>query len=227
MPNRNSIFSRNLLFFGKSNLEKITNSKVAVVGVGGLGCVVAEILTRMGVKKLTVIDDGTIDEPDLGRQLLYDISDLGKKKVYEAKKKLQKKAGLTEIEAKFLNVSNLTKESLEEYDCVVDCLDNFKSRFELEKKVNKGQPLIHGGVENDFGQITTILKNRTPLLKDLYTHLNVSKETIPVSTPSVFLIGSLMAQECINNLTGTPKLINKMLIVELDDFSFTKIKLEK
>ncbi len=228
MSKKESIISRNLLFFGHSNITKILDAKIAIVGVGGLGCVVAETLTRLGVKNLILIDKGIIDEPDLGRQILYDLADIGKKKVVVAKNKLTKRSGITKVEGKFTDVFNLSKKELDRCDCVVDCLDNFKSRFELEKRISDYKPLIHGGIQNDYGQITTIVKKYTPLLKEIYADADAKTTgTIPVSTPAVFTIASLMAQEVINNVLGVPQLINIMLIVELSDFSFTKIKLEK
>ncbi len=225
MQEHPDIQARNLLFFGKSNMEKISKATVLVAGVGGLGCVVSEILVRLGVKKLVIVDNGIIDKPDLGRQALYTIKDIGKRKVDVAKDALVNLSGLTKIEAVFESIQNLKTNKIHSCDCVVDCLDNFKSRLELEEKLSENQPLIHGGIQNDFGQLTTILKAKTPSLKDIYVNIKET-ETIPVSTPIVFTVASLMAQEVVNNILGSPQLIGNLLIVELNDFTFTKIKLK-
>ncbi len=225
MQKHSDIQARNLLFFGKSNMEKISKATILVAGVGGLGCVVSEILVRLGVKKLVIVDNGIIDEPDLGRQALYTIKDIGKRKVDAAREVLTNMSGLTEIEAIFEPISNLKMSKIHSCDCVVDCLDNFKSRFELEEKLKQGQALIHGGIQNDFGQLTTIIKGETPSLENIYANIK-EEETIPVSTPIVFAVASLMAQEVINNILGSPQLIGNLLIVELNDFTFTKIKLK-
>jgi len=226
MQKNSNIRARNLLFFGKANIEKIANSEVLIAGIGGLGCVVSEILVRLGVKKLIIVDNGTIDEPDLGRQSLYTLNDLGKRKVEVARDALVKMSGLTEIEPIFATVSELNEGKVHSCCCVVDCLDNFKSRFELERKLRDNQPLIHGGIQNDFGQLTTVVKGKTPSLKEIYENIRETN-TIPVSTPALFVIASLMAQETVNNILGSPQLIGTMLIVELNDFTFTKIKLKR
>ena len=225
MQKRLNITTRNLQFYGKSNMEKISKATVLIAGVGGLGCIVSEILVRLGVKKLVIVDKGIIDEPDLGRQALYTVKDIGKRKVDVAKEVLMSMSGLTEIEATFTPISNLDKGKVHSCDCVVDCLDNFISRFELEEKLKDAQPLIHGGIQNDYGQITTILKGKTPTLKEIYANIKET-DVIPVSTPTVFTVASLMAQEVVNNILGSPQLIGNLLIVELNDFTFTKIKLK-
>ncbi len=225
MQKRLNITTRNLQFYGKSNMEKISKATILIAGVGGLGCIVSEILVRLGVKKLVIVDKGIIDEPDLGRQALYTVKDIGKRKVDVAKEVLKSMSGLTEIEATFTPISNLDKGKVHSCDCVVDCLDNFRSRFELEEKLKDTQPLIHGGIQNDYGQITTILKGKTPTLKEIYANIKET-DVIPVSTPTVFTVASLMAQEVVNNILGSPKLIENLLVVELNDFTFTKIKLK-
>ncbi len=226
MVELDAVESRNILFFGKSNLMKIRKSSVLVVGVGGLGCIVAEVLTRLGVGELSLIDNGVVDEPDLGRQLLYNIDDLGKKKVIAAKKRLKEINKFVEITEIDLDVKDISTYDLRRYDCVCDCLDNFQSRFVLEGKLENGQCLVHGGIENDYGQLTTIIKGETVLLKDIYNDIE-DKGIIPVSTPAVFVIGSLMAQEAVNVLLEKPRLANILLVAELDDFTFTKINLER
>ncbi|WP_025270464.1 HesA/MoeB/ThiF family protein [Hippea sp. KM1] len=219
-----SILSRNLQFYGKSRMDKVSKATVLVAGIGGLGCIVSEILTRMGIKRLIILDNGIIDEPDLGRQSLYTIYDVGRRKVEAAKDRLKSLTGLTEIEPVFASVSQLEQKTIDGCDCVVDCLDNFQSRFELEDRLKEGQPLVHGGIQNDYGQLTTIIKGKTPGLKEIYA--NVKEDgLIAVSTPIVFTIASLMACEVINNITGSPQLVGSMLIVELSDFTFTQIEL--
>jgi molybdopterin/thiamine biosynthesis adenylyltransferase len=223
---QNEIFSRNILFYSKEKFNIIKDSKIAIAGVGGLGCVVAEILSRMGVS-LILIDSGIVDEPDLGRQSLYGIDDVGKRKIDAAKESLFRKTGFDNTETIFADITkeDLSK-NLNKADGIVDCLDNYKSRFALENYLSESQFLIHGGVEDDFGQITTIQKGITPKLADIYKGVGEKNGIISVSTDSVFAIASLMAKETINNILKKPQLINKMLVVELEDFSFIKIDLK-
>ena len=227
-PRENDIYSRNALFFSKKEMDTIKKARIAIAGVGGLGCVVAEILSRMGVGFLTLIDNGIVDMPDLGRQSLYEIEDIGLKKVDAAKDSLLKKTGTCTIKTAFFDIkADCPKDMLSEVDGVADCLDNYESRFALEDCIGKNLFLVHGGVENDYGQVTTIIKGKTQKLSDIYSNMHSSnnRRIIAVSTPSVFVVGSLMAYEVVNNILGKPKLINKMLVVELADFSFFKIDL--
>ncbi len=227
-PRENDIYSRNALFFSKKEMDTIKKARIAIAGVGGLGCVVAEILSRMGVGFLTLIDNGIVDMPDLGRQSLYEIEDIGLKKVDAAKDSLLKKTDTCTIKTAFSDIkADCPKDMLSEVDGVADCLDNYESRFTLEDCIGKNLFLVHGGVENDYGQVTTIIKGKTQKLSDIYSNMHSSnnRRIIAVSTPSVFVVGSLMAYEVVNNILGKPKLINKMLVVELADFSFFKIDL--
>ncbi len=227
-PRENDIYSRNALFFSKKEMDTIKKARIAIAGVGGLGCVVAEILARMGVGFLTLIDNGIVDMPDLGRQSLYEIEDIGLKKVDAAKDSLLKKTDTCTIKTAFFDIkADCPKDMLSEVDGVTDCLDNYESRFALEDCIEKNRFLVHGGVENDYGQVTTIIKGKTQKLSDIYSNMHSSNNSriIAVSTPSVFVVASLMAYEVVNNILGKPKLINKMLVVELADFSFFKIDL--
>ncbi len=224
----NNIYSRNALFFSQKDMNSIKKAKIAIAGVGGLGCIVAEILARMGVSYLLLMDNGIVDMPDLGRQSLYNLNDVGKRKVDAAKNSIQKKIDTCEIESAFVDIQkDDLSDILPKVNGIADCLDNYKSRFALENYIDRVKFLVHGGVENDYGQITTIMKDKTTTLKKLYSNMDSEKsnDIIAVTTPAVFVVGSLVAQEIVNNILKKPKLLNELLVVELSDFSFFKIEL--
>lgn len=227
MPPEPEIFARNLLFWGEQKQQRLAESSVLVAGVGGLGCVVSELLVRAGVGKLLLLDHGVIDEPDLNRQALYTMHDLGKAKVDAACSKLLAMTGLANIIPLNLTINADLPSTLAQYrfDGIVDCLDNFQSRFHLETVLHDDLFLVHGGVRADYGQITTIITHRTQSLKDLYADQTEVAAPIPVSASIVFCVGSLMAHEVLNNLWHEPELVNQLLVVELADFSFSKIQL--
>ena len=85
-------FSRQIILknIGISGQKKIIHSKVLIIGMGGLGCPVAEYLTRAGVGNIGIVDFDNVDLSNIHRQSLYDIGDLNKSKVIAAKKKLKK-----------------------------------------------------------------------------------------------------------------------------------------
>ena len=94
----------------------------------------------------------------------------------------------------------------------------------MEKLLLSDTFLVHGGVQEDYGQITTITRESIRL-NDIYRGMENAKNFISISPQIVFCIGSLMADEILKNLWGEPALINQLLVVELSDFSFSKIKL--
>ena len=220
------MFHRNIQFWSEEKHKILTDSTILIAGVGGLGCVVADGLTRAGIGKLILIDNDEIEISNLNRQILYDQSDIGKPKVEIAELKLQAINPDLEIEILNHDVSELKNLHLPYFDGIADCLDNFAARFELEKLLQPEHFLVHGGVQNDFGQITTIKPVKTQKLMEIYpgVHIPVS---LPIVPQTVLAIGSLMVQEIINNLFGKPQLLNKMLILELADFSMFKIDINK
>ena len=223
------IFSRNILFRGKEKQEIVRNSSILIAGIGGLGCVVSEILVRSGIGKLILVDFDIVNGSDLNRQILYDHNDIGKPKAEIARNKLKAISDHSDIIPLQIKIteSNLIEFKNHYFNGIADCLDNFESRFALERLLRKDQFLVHGGVESDFGQITTIIPEKTQRLKDIYPNMKNRDSIIPVIPTTVLTIGSLMAQEILNNILGEPKLVNEMLIIELADFSFSKVILRK
>ena len=223
------LFARNILFWGGKKQQQLAEARVLVAGVGGLGCTVAEILVRAGVGTLVILDSGIIDEPDLNRQIQYTQEDLGKAKVEVAARKLSAIHQQTTIIPirKRLEDDSALQDSLRQYKVqgIADCFDTFASRFVLEKSLEEHMFLVHGGVQNDYGQVTTMKRGKTPLFSELYAQMEDSTSPLPVCPQSVICIASLMAHEVMNNLWEEPKLLNTLLIVELADFTFSKIQL--
>ncbi len=220
------MFQRNIQFWGEVKQEILSDSSVLIAGMGGLGCTVAEILTRAGIGKLILIDNEIIEASNLNRQILFDVSDIGKPKVDVANRKLQAINPELKVEVIQKNITDLNQPPLPHFHGIADCLDNFAARFELERLLKPKHFLVHGGVQNDFGQITTIKLDETQTLKEIYPglHLPVS---IPIVPQTVMAIGSLMTQEIINNLFAKPQLLTKMLILELADFSMFKVEIKR
>ncbi len=229
MSETQQIFSRNRLFWGAAKQARLQHACVLVAGVGGLGCTVAEVLVRAGVGKLILVDRGIIDEPDLNRQILYTLADLGKPKVTVAAERLAAIHQQTEIIPLNLAITDAPEffEIMSQHHCdgIADCLDNFQSRFVLEQLLTADTFLVHGGVQHDYGQITTIKPTRTRALRELFATIPEAASPIPVCPGIVVCVATLMAHETLNNLWDAPELVNTLLIVELADFSFAKIAL--
>ncbi len=218
------IFSRHRLFLGEEKLRLIRQSSIVVAGVGGLGTVVSDSLYRLGVGKLILIDNKKVDISDLNRQSLYTSKDIGKYKVKAATDRLGEIHSFTEIVTARIDITDqdalIEFRDEHKFDGIADCLDNYKSRFELEKLIDSDVFMVHGGVRNDYGQVTTINQGRS--LRALYQGEIDSEEVIPVLPQIVKIIGSIMTQEIINNIIGEPYLLDKLVIFELADFTLFK-----
>ena len=228
MKDFDDLFSRHLAFWGEEKQQILAKSTIVIAGVGGLGCIVAQILVRAGIGTLILLDNKSIDRPDLNRQALYTLEDLGKPKVEVASQKLASMNPSTlmiPLECSITDSQFFQRLGQYSFDGIADCLDNYHSRFALEFVLEDQHFLVHGGVQEDYGQLTTIVKQQTPLLKDIYYGSQDQERMIPVCPQIVFCLGSLMAYEVQKNLWNESELRNILLVVELSDFSFSKIPL--
>ena len=159
--NKNQLerFSRQIVLknIGILGQKKIIQSKVLIIGMGGLGCPAAEFLTRAGVGSIGIVDSDNVDLSNIHRQSLYDIGDLKKSKVMAAKKKLKKINSKTKINCHKirLNKNNYNK-IIKEYDYIVDGSDNFKTKFLINDfcKLSK-KFLVTGAISKFDGHIFT------------------------------------------------------------------------
>ena len=91
------IFSRQIAFWGEKKQLILQKSTIFIAGIGGLGCLLSEILVRSGIGKVYLCDNGIIEKPDLNRQIFYTQKDIGKRKVDIATKRLSEIHSFTEI----------------------------------------------------------------------------------------------------------------------------------
>ena len=164
-------FSRQIVLknIGTIGQKKIIQSKVLIIGMGGLGCPVAEFLSRAGVGTLGLVDYDIVNLSNLHRQNLYDSKDLKKTKVETAKKKIGQINPKTNVICHKikLNKNNFDK-VIKNYDFVVDGTDNFKSKFLINDFCFKSKKfLVTGAISKFDGHIFTFdFKNKkTPCLR--------------------------------------------------------------
>lgn len=217
---------RQKLMFSNEESNLISDLTVLVAGVGGLGTHQAIQLQRAGVKKIYLIDSDRIESSNLNRQVLYGRDDIGKFKAIKAKEVLDDFKLETEIVAIAEKVTEDT-EIPADVDLIFDAFDNFESRYKLEKLATKYKlPLIHGGVSSWYGQITTIIPNKTPTLKEIIGQEQSTDGEIPVFSPVVSVIASLQVIEGFKViLNKEDTLINKLLMIDLSDYSLNEIEL--
>lgn len=213
-------FERNIPVISEEEQEFLHTKSVAIIGCGGLGGNLIEMCSRFGLKQITVCDGDVFDETNLNRQLLSSPSKIGFSKAEAAKERILEINPETKVRVftEMLTEENAEK-ILEGADLALDGLDSVASRLILEKACEKlNIPLIHGAVSAWSLQVAVVAPGSNCLAK-IYPQENISgsKSNIP-STISV--CAGIQVSEAIKILTKKePTLLNKLLVMNLDDFS--------
>lgn len=225
-------YSRNIGMFAPEEMERLLTKEVAVIGCGGLGGFAIEMVARLGVKKMIVVDGDVFEETNLNRQLLSEEANMGCEKAEAAKDRIARINSDIEV------VSYTQRLGLEEgrsllMGChlILDAVDNIKTRFmiqELAEELNI--PMVHGAIAGWYGQVTTIFPgDRT--LNLVYPAGEQRDKGIEVQlgnpsfTPA--LIASIQVAEGAKVLIGRGDLLRKQLLY-VDTFSqeYEKLQLE-
>ena len=131
-PREKRRYSKQIMIreIGITGQEKLKNSRVLVIGAGGLGCSVLQYLTVAGIGKIGIAEFDMVDESNLQRQVLYGSNDVGKLKSIIAKNRLEHLNSLVEIEVFNLRIdSSNSLKIIEDFDIIVDATDNFEARY--------------------------------------------------------------------------------------------------
>lgn len=211
-------YSRQIIIndFGIRSQEKLKKARVLVAGAGGLGSTVITCLAAAGIGCLKIIDDDAVELSNLNRQFLHYESDVGEKKIKSIAEKISRLNPDITIEG---IPQKITKKNAEEVtagvDLIIDCLDNFKSRFILNWISRKrGVPLVFGSVNAFEGMATFLNPGRTPCL-ECFVPNGISDIKSPVIGVTPALIGAIQATEAIKYITGMQaSLENKLLLYD-------------
>jgi molybdopterin/thiamine biosynthesis adenylyltransferase len=200
------------------------------VGAGGLGSTVLELIARSGVGTIRIYDAGHVDIPDLNRQILYTRDDLGTPKPDAAAARLSRINPQLVLERERSRVAPGIE--FAGADVVIDCLDNFETRFVVDEATYEaGIPFIHGGVYQYFGQVTTIHRERTRSLRTVFGDDAVARDAEPdkpMFPPAVAGTATVEATECIKLLIGRPEeelLFNRIFSLDYATYEFDEIAL--
>lgn len=211
-------YARQVLHWGIEKQKIIQRSSLLIAGVGGLGATVSQLLVRAGIGRLHMVDDGLLDWPDLNRQTLYGEKDVGRAKLPLARERLNQINSSTEI----IEIKGRIDDSFQipgDVDGVADCLDNYKSRFALYNGLSAGTYFVHGGLSGDQGQVLTLQAGESQPLDHVFAGAVQPQDSIPVTPDNVVIIAGLMVNELFHVLWKTPKLLDRCLVVGLDDFN--------
>lgn len=225
-------YQRNLGVFSLEEQIKLRQSKVAIIGSGGLGGTVLELLARVGIGKLVIIDKDVIVESNLNRQIIARETNLGKQKVKAALKRIKEINSSIQVKAyaTFVNADNV-KELVKGTDVVVDALDNLPSRFIIQEACRGLKiPLVHGAIAGFNGQLMTIFPEDKGLeliygnRNDLPEKGSETKLGSPTVTPAI--IATLEAQEVIKILLKRGNLFrNRLLYLDLENGTIDTLEL--
>ena len=121
------IFSRLFILneFSEKNLKKLSKIKVGIIGLGGIGCPLSQYLVNSGIKELLLVDGDIVEKSNLNRQILFNLNDIGEKKVNVAKQKLQLINSEAKITAIDKNVSSINITTVNECSILVDATDDW------------------------------------------------------------------------------------------------------
>lgn len=228
MENYNARYARHysLKDFGREGQQKLLEAKVLVVGAGGLGCPVLQYLTASGIGTIGIVDHDLITLSNLQRQVLYATEDIGKSKAKVASEKLKSLNPEIQIDVYDLEIN--AKNALEiilKYDIIVDCTDNFASRYLINDAcVLLEKPLVFGAIFQYEGQVAVfnIEENGSSInYRNLFPNPPKSTEVQDCNEAGVLgilpgIIGMMQASEVIKILTGIGEvLIGKLLTFNL------------
>ncbi|WP_422080782.1 ThiF family adenylyltransferase [Ulvibacterium sp.] len=222
----------NLKDFGPKAQERLSKSKVLVIGAGGLGIPVLTYLNAMGVGTLGIVDGDTVSGSNLHRQVLYDEADVGRSKVQIAIRKLRAQNSDTQLISfeQFLSKENALG-IIANYDIVVDASDNFPTRYLVNDAcILLGKPFVYGALHGFEGQVSVFNHNDGPTYRCLFPNMPGPDEVPDCNMNGVLgvipgIVGNLQALEVVKVLTGVGEVLSgKLLLFDGLSQSFQHIK---
>ena len=232
-------FSRQIILknIGALGQKKIIQSKVLIIGMGGLGCPVAEFLTRAGVGSLGIVDSDNVDLSNIHRQSLYDINDLKRPKVIVAKKKLKKISSKTKVYCHKIRLDkNNYSKIIKKYDYIVDGSDNFETKFLINDFCKTSKKfLVSAAISKFDGHIFTFdfQDEKTPCIRSFFQEDKILDDILNCEYEGILgtvagIIGTIQANEILKKILKIGKSLNgHILILDLLNLNFRKVKLNK
>lgn len=228
-------YSRQIMLrdFDIDGQEIICNSNVLVIGVGGLGCSVAQYLVAAGIGRITLVDDDEVEHSNLQRQVLHFEKDIGRKKVISAKDKLSALNSEVKIKTVTQRLSRYgLYEAVRQHDIVIDCCDNLATRNELnEYCVKDHTPLVSGAAIRYEGQVAVFGMQPGQACYQCMSQ-NFSEQSLTcveagVLSPLVGMVGSMQAIEALKLLANVGKpLINSLMTIDASSMDINKFTIK-
>ena len=214
--------------------KKISSSKVLIVGMGGLGCPLALYLSNLGVKNIGIIDHDKVEFSNLNRQILFNTKDIGKFKVIQAKKILQKVNKNIKINAyKEMIVKKNIQNIINKYDIICDCSDNFTTRYLLNDFSLKNKKILISAAISKFEAhiFNFNFTKNAPCYRCFMPEIPEEEnkcDTEGILPTVAGIAGTLQANEVVKTiLLKKNELVGKMIVFNTLNLNFRKISLAR
>ncbi len=230
-------YSRHIILkeVGGKGQQKLLDSKVLIIGAGGLGAPIALYLAAAGIGTIGIADADTVDLSNLQRQVIHFTPDIGKPKVISAKEKIEAINPDVQVRTYHEWISAATIMAIiKEYDFVVDGTDNFAAKFLINDAcVLAGKPYSHGGILQFVGQTITVLPGKSTCYRCIFP-TSPPKDAIPTCSQAGVIgvlpgvIGSIQATEAIKFLLGKGELlVGRILMYDALGMKFRDVAINR
>ena len=212
---------------GLDGQRKIMNSKVLVIGAGGLGSPVIQYLAAAGIGTLGVADFDEVELHNLNRQIIHNENSVGISKVKSAEqfvKNLNHQVNFIGIESK-IDGSN-AEEMISQFDLIIDGSDNFKTRYLINDTcVKLGKPLVFGSILGFSGQVAIFNFNGSKNLRDIFPEPPFDENLPDCDSLGVLgtlpgIVGSMMANLTLKIISDLPLHLNQLTLIDTLNWRF-------
>jgi len=207
-------YERQIRIFGEAGQERLKNARVFIAGAGGLGSPVSIFLAAAGIGRIRIVDHQKVELNNLNRQILHRDEDIGKEKAASAQERLKKLNPDIQVEAisEMMDENNVL-ELVDGFDAIVDGLDNFYTRYLLNRAaIARNIAFFHGAINGLYGQATTIIPGKTACLRCIFPE-PPPPTTFPVIGATCSVIGGIQATEVIKHLVKMGSLLENRLLL--------------
>jgi sulfur-carrier protein adenylyltransferase/sulfurtransferase len=237
-PQRRTRYSRHLLIpeVGEQGQLKLLDSKVLLIGAGGLGSPASLYLAAAGVGRLGIVDADVVDESNLQRQIVHSTERLGEPKVQSAKRTVEALNPDVQVVAyeERLTSENVERILADGWDVIVDGADNFPTRYLVnDASVWHGIPVVHGSIYRFEGQVTVFKPHEGPCYRCLFPTPPPPELAPSCAEGGVLgvlpgIIGSLQANEALKLALGIGEsLVGRLLLFDALSAEFNEVKLRR
>jgi molybdopterin/thiamine biosynthesis adenylyltransferase/rhodanese-related sulfurtransferase len=207
---------------GSAGQRKLKNSKILIVGAGGLGAPTAQYLAGAGVGTIGIMDADDVNISNLHRQVIHITQNIGKNKAESAKEgMLRINDGIEVISYTYYLSPENAEDIISKYDFVLDCVDNFETKFLINDVcVLLKKPFCHAGVLRFQGQVKTYVPDRGPCYRCIFEEVPEDGSIPNCSQAGIIgavagIIGCVQALEAIKYILGSGELLtNKMFVLD-------------